>query len=135
MASHCSENKLQASNKASKDPSPPLQALITYSLTLAHAAPATLTAFSFLQHIKVISASGPLHLLFSLLGVHFSLIFIWQPLSAPVRSLLKCHFREADLWSHLVWRSTPLSLTLTLLIPSKHLAPSEVMWFDHFLVY
>ena len=96
---------------SSKDPSPPLQALITSSLTVAHLAAVRVTALSFLQHINVISASGPLLMLLSawstfLFGLHMA------PLSAPVGSLLTCHIRETDLWS-LVCRSGPISLMRT----------------------
>lgn len=72
------------------------------SSPLSHPALATLAVLPFIQHTKVVSASGPLHLLFILPGLHFSLLFVWKLPPLPVRSLFRCHFREVDLWSPLV---------------------------------
>ena len=134
MASHCSENKLTASNK---DPSPPLQALITSSLTLAHLAPVTLTALSFLQHINVISASGPLLLLlFAWSTFLFDLHMAPLSTSCQVSAHLS-HQRDRPLESCCLqkWPHPSYPDQLPCLCLQKHLAPSEVIWFEHFLIY
>lgn len=108
-------------------PQPPLQALITDVPPLTHPAPATLAAFPCLQHIKVVSKQ-PLHLLFSFPGLHFSLLFMGQPLPPLVRSLLRCHLERQTsgvILSEEVPQLAPQIVTL--LIPSKHLSPSEVI--------
>ena len=83
-----------------------------HCLTLTHPAPDTLTTFPFLQHSKVISASGPLHLLFSAWSTFLFDAHRAASISPPVRCLLKCPFRETDNPGE-VWRSALLSLPLT----------------------
>ena len=109
MASHCSENKFTAANK---DPSTPLQALITSSLTLAHLTPVSLTALSFLQHINVMSASGPLLLLIYACST-FLFDLHMAPLSASCQvSAHLSHQRDRPLESCCL-QKWPIPLTLT----------------------
>lgn len=107
---------------------PPLQALVTGVPPLTRPAAATLAAFPRLQHITVVSKQ-PLHLLFSFPGVHFSLLFMGQPLPPLVRSLLGCHLERQTSGVILSEEVPPARFPpiVTLLIPSKHLSPSAVI--------